>query len=96
MSRSLIGLILVVASGAMPGIVLADAFRCGSKLIEPGMTQSEVLNHCGEPSSRSVEKQDVRSGNRVVGQTDRHRWTYESFSATRTLVFDQDQLVSIE
>ena len=46
-----------------------DTFRCGSKLIEPGMTQSEVLAQCGEPTSRIVEDQDVRSGTRVVGTT---------------------------
>ena len=73
-----------------------EAFRCGSKLIAVGMTQGEVLERCGEPLSRSVEQQDVRSGNRVVGTTSRHKWTYESYSATRVLVFDQDRLVSIE
>jgi hypothetical protein len=71
-------------------------FRCGSKLIEPGMTQSEVRGYCGEPTSKSVESQDVRSGSQVVGQTNVHRWTYESYSATRVLVFDEDKLKSIE
>jgi hypothetical protein len=43
-----------------------------------------------------VDVQDVRSGNRVVGTTEVHRWTYESYSGTRVLVFDQDKLRSIE
>jgi hypothetical protein len=90
--------VLLALSGiALSGASLADeSFRCGSKLIVTGMSQAEVLQHCGEPASRSTEKQDVHSGNRVTGQTEMHRWTYESYSVTRVLVFDQDKLVSIE
>lgn len=88
---------LVLAGTVAFGTAPADeSFRCGSKLIGVGMTQSEVLAHCGEPTARSMEEQDVRSGNRIVGKTTLYRWTYESYSATRTLVFDQDRLTSIE
>lgn len=73
-----------------------DTFRCGNRLIEPGMTQAEVLQLCGEPSERSVEVQDVRSGNRVVGKTQVQRWTYSSYAATRVLTFDKDVLRAIE
>ncbi len=76
--------------------VAEETFRCGSKLIETGMTMQDVLNYCGQPASQTVETQDVRSGNQVVGKTELHRWTYESYSATRVLVFDQDRLMSIE
>jgi len=79
------------------GPALADeAFRCGSRLIEAGMSQTEVLKLCGAPTSKTVEVQDVRSGNRVVGKTQVQRWTYASYSATRVLVFDQDTLKAIE
>jgi hypothetical protein len=79
------------------GVALADnTFRCGNRLIEPGMTRAEVLALCGEPTSKSVEVQDVRSGTRVVGKTEIQRWTYEAYSATRVLVFDQDTLKVIE
>ena len=79
------------------GIAAADdTFRCGNRLIEPGMTQAEVLGLCGEPTSKTVETQDVRSGTQVVGKTEVQRWTYESYSATRVLVFDQDTLKAIE
>ena len=91
------GFLLALATAAIAGPVQSEeSFRCGSKLIVPGMSQAEVLQHCGEPSSRSTETQDVRSGNRVTGQTAVHRWTYDSYSVTRVLVFDQDKLVSIE
>jgi hypothetical protein len=77
-------------------VMASEAFRCGARLIEPGLSQSEVLELCGEPSARAAEVQDVHSGNRVVGQTTVHRWTYQSYSATRVLVFDADTLKSIE
>lgn len=73
-----------------------DGFRCGSKIVVTGMTQAEVLNYCGEPTSRSEEVMPVRSGQRVVGTTTSYRWTYSTYSATRVLVFDRDTLVAIE
>lgn len=76
--------------------VADDTFRCGNRLIEPGMTRAEVLKLCGEPTSKTVEVQDVRSGTRVVGKTEVQRWTYEAYSATRVLVFDKDALKAIE
>jgi hypothetical protein len=60
------------------------------------MTRAEVLALCGEPTLKSVEVQDVRSGTRVVGKTEMQRWTYASYSTTRVLVFDQETLKAIE
>jgi hypothetical protein len=74
----------------------ADSTRCGSKVVSLGMTQAEVLESCGEPTSRQVEEQPVRAGNIVTGTTTVERWTYEQYSSTRTFVFDQDRLVSID
>lgn len=64
--------------------------------MRPWNGPAEVLGLCGEPTSKTVEIQDVRSGPRVVGQTEVQRWTYESYSAIRVLVFDQDTLKAIE
>ena len=89
--------ILVACVLAPIGMAVADGtFRCGNRLIEPGMTRSEVLSACGQPTSKTVEVQDVRSGTRVVGKTEVQRWTYEAYSATRVLVFDKDALKAIE
>jgi hypothetical protein len=55
-----------------------------------------VVELCGEPISKDIEVQDVRSGNRVVGKTEVQRWTYASSGATRVLVFDQEVLKAIE
>ena len=74
----------------------ADTARCGSKVVSVGMTQAEILEHCGTPTAREVEEQPVRAGTIVTGTTTLERWTYESYSATRVFVFDQDRLVSIE
>lgn len=88
----------IVAAGALTAFAAhADAtFRCGSELVKPGMTQQEILSRCGEPDTRTVEHQDVRSGNRVVGKTQVSHWTYSSYGSTRVLVFDQDRLIGIE
>jgi len=97
MKTGLVRAFIATACISVCGPAVADGtLRCGAKLIEVGMTQTQVLGLCGEPTSKSVEAQDVRSGNQVVGQTSVHRWTYESYSATRVLVFDQDILKSIE
>ena len=88
---------IVAACIAACGPAVADeTFRCGAKLIEVGMTQSEVLRLCGDPTSKTTEVQDVRNGNRVVGTTEMQRWTYSSYSAARVLVFDEGTLKSIE
>jgi len=73
-----------------------DAFRCGNRLVEPGMTRAEVRQLCGEPTAKNDEVQDVRSGGRLLGTTTVHRWTYTSYSKTRVLTFDEDVLKSIE
>ena len=90
--RLMIFVVAILASGASAQDL---TLRCGSKLITVGMTEAEVTKHCGQPASKEVEDQDVRSGNRVVGTTQVQRWTYKHYGATRVLVFDQDKLISI-
>jgi hypothetical protein len=92
---SLIALLTLLIFCSLPTFA-ADSARCGSKVVTVGMTQDEILEHCGEPTSREVEEQPVRAGSVVTGTTTRERWTYESYAATRVFVFDQDRLVSIQ
>lgn len=75
----------------------ADTLRCGSKIVQTGMTMAEVKKYCGNPSSTSIEEHDVRAGPRVVGKTEIHTWRYNRSSTQRTavLVFDQEKLMSI-
>lgn len=87
----------LLLAGMAPGAAFADdTFRCGNILIELGMTQAQVLERCGEPTSKSEETEPVRSGPQVVGTTTVSRWTYASYSSTRVLVFDGDKLRSID
>jgi hypothetical protein len=88
---------MLLLCATVTGMAIADeGMRCGNKLIETGMTQAEVLQHCGEPTSKSTEQVPVRSGNQVSGTAAMHTWTYKSYSTTRVLKFDQDRLVSIQ
>jgi hypothetical protein len=74
-----------------------DTLRCGGKIVRVGMTMEEVKKYCGNPSSTSIEVQDVRAGPRVVGKTEIHTWRYDRASGQRTAVleFDQQELKSI-
>jgi hypothetical protein len=92
-SKMRIGLSTVLALAAVTAG--AESMRCGSKVITVGMAMSEVLQYCGEPASREVEEHDIRSGNRIIGKTQLHRWTYSSYNRHRVLEFDQEKLLSI-
>jgi hypothetical protein len=74
-----------------------DTLRCGSKIVQTGMTMTEVKKYCGNPSSTSIEVQNVHAGPRVVGTTEIHTWRYNRASGQRTAVleFDQEKLMSI-
>ena len=74
-----------------------DTLRCGSKIVKIGMTMTEVKKYCGNPSSTSIEEQDVHAGPRVVGTTQIHTWRYNRSSGQRTAVleFDLEKLKSI-
>ena len=89
--------LVVLLCGLAADAANADGnMRCGSKLIEVGMTQSDVLDRCGPPTSKTEEAVPVRSGNQVTGTTLTSRWTYDSYGAIRVLTFDQDTLKYIE
>ena len=75
----------------------ADTLLCGSKIVQTGMSMAEVKKYCGNPSSTSIEEQNVRAGPRVVGKTQVHTWRYNRSSGQRTAVleFDLQKLMSI-
>ena len=77
--------------------VAAETLRCGSKIVTTGMTMADVEKFCGKPSVSEVEEHDVRAGNRVLGTTQLHIWTYDRASGQKAAVleFDQDRLLSI-
>jgi hypothetical protein len=77
-----------VALCAVP-VVQADSLRCGNKLVSEAATLDELLQKCGEPQSRKVEKEDNYAINpngarvKTGGQTTRERWIYQP--STRSL-----------
>ena len=73
-NAALWALMLAATSSALA----ADTARCGSKVVSVGMTQAEILEHCGTPTSREVEEQPVRAGHVVTGTTTLERWTYDA------------------
>ena len=97
MTSSLPRAFLVLSAIAAAGAAVADdTWRCGSKLVEIGMTRTEVLQYCGTPTEQAEEEIPVRNNSQVGSKTTKYRWTYRSYSATRVLVFDQDKLMSIQ
>ena len=96
MTRSLLILLLVLFS--TPVDAAGQTLRCGSKIVKTGMSMQEVLNYCGEPSSKEIEEHVVRSGNRITGTTELHIWTYNrpSGQPPAVLEFDVDKLMNIK
>ena len=74
----------------------ADTLHCRSKIVDTGMTMTDVRKYCGNPSSTAIEEHDVRSGNRVIGKTQLHIWRYNRMSGQNTAVleFAQETLMS--
>jgi hypothetical protein len=88
---------ILIAALLLGAPAAAETLRCGSKIVDTGMTMDQVRKYCGKPSSTAVEEHDVRSGNRVVGTTELHIWRYNRSSGQKTAVleFDRDKLMSI-
>ena len=89
---------LLTALLFMTAIAYADdTLRCGGKIVQTGMTMTEVKKYCGNPSSTSIEEHDVHAGPRVVGKTEIHTWRYNRASGQRAamLEFDKEKLMVI-
>jgi hypothetical protein len=61
----------------------ADSFRCGQRIATEDMTVEELLEACGEPTSKTVEVIDVfgpnvhGAGNVKRGESTIEKWTYD-------------------
>jgi Protein of unknown function (DUF2845) len=88
---------LAVIAASLAATAIADEnFRCGSRIVYYGMTPAQVAQYCGEPTTETIDLQRVRSpNNQVLGTTEVRRWTYQSYSAKRLLVFVDGKLQSI-
>ncbi len=80
MKTSLIAFAAAAAFFVLPAS--ADTLRCGNSLISVGITQSEVLQKCGEPDGRVERSEPVYgrypNGNTyVAGNTTQQVWHYQ-------------------
>jgi hypothetical protein len=70
----------------------ADSFRCGQRIATEDMTVEELLEACGEPTSKSVEVVDIYgpnvhgAGNVKRGTTTIEEWTYDRGSQSFDMV----------
>ena len=68
-----------------------DEVRCGNYIVSSDMTPEQILQKCGEPTSRKETEGDVRAANagggtRKVGVTRTEVWTYDRGYGTFPLV----------
>jgi Protein of unknown function (DUF2845) len=73
----------------------AETFRCGQWIASKDMTVEELLEKCGEPTTKSVRHEDnyaksAGGGTHRVGTSTIETWTYdrgsESFAMIVTIV----------
>ncbi len=68
----------------LPPVACGDeALRCGSWLVTLPVSQTELLQKCGEPDYRESTAEDVRAparggGSRAIGTTIIEKWTYRT------------------
>ncbi len=82
MKKKVIALAAVaILSNVQPA--LAEGFRCGQRIATPDMTVAELLEACGEPTTKNVEIVDVfgpnvhGGGNVKRGTVTVETWTYD-------------------
>ncbi len=69
----------------------AENFRCGQRIASPDMSVAELLEICGEPTSKTVETVDVyartAAGGRIrTGTSVIETWTYDRGSQSFAMV----------
>ena len=91
-----ISLSALLAGFMLAGSAAAETFRCGSWIASPEMTVEELLDKCGEPTTKTVDQVDVYgpnangAGNSKRGTVTVEKWTYDRGSGSA------DMLVTIE
>jgi hypothetical protein len=63
-----------------------ESLRCGSKLVNPGMSLEEVRKYCGQPADASSEERPVRAGNRVLGSYQADIWHYRRGTSSHAVL----------
>ena len=82
---------LLAASAAMQP-AFAEGFRCGQRIATADMTVEELLDACGEPTTKTVDVVDVSgpnargAGNIKRGTVTVETWTYDRGSQASAMV----------
>jgi len=68
-----------------------ELFRCGDWVVSSQMSVAELIEKCGEPSSRQVSTEDVRAkiargGTEKVGTTTTEIWRYDRGSRAAAMI----------
>ena len=69
-----------------------ETFRCGKWIVSSDLTVPDLLQKCGEPTTRKTEVQDVLARNRDYGlvtkqgETTIETWTYDRGSQAKPMV----------
>jgi Protein of unknown function (DUF2845) len=74
--------IAMMALAATAAASADETIRCGSRIVTSAMSAAEILDNCGEPTSKDIREEDVRTLNAngasiIVGTTVIEEWTYD-------------------
>jgi hypothetical protein len=90
--RPIAAVLALVAGVFSADAAFADTLVCrNGKTVEPGMTTIEVIDKCGEPTSKESKTEDVRAkgpagGSVKVGESVTETWRYDRGSQKQTAV----------
>ncbi len=86
------GVVAIVLSFLICVSARAETFRCGQWIASPDMSVEELLEKCGEPTSKSVEVIDIYgptvagAGRVKRGTSTIEKWTYDRGSQSFDMV----------
>ena len=71
--------------------VSAETFRCGQWIASKDMTVAELLEKCGEPTTKSVRYEDIYAknaggGSNRIGTATIETWTYDRGSQSFDMI----------
>jgi Protein of unknown function (DUF2845) len=95
--------VVICALSILPLVASADSMRCGKWIVNETMTTNEILQKCGEPQKKDVEKEDVFAKNPAGYTTKRgeqviERWYYKHSTGSLPMMVKvvDGKVVSIE
>jgi hypothetical protein len=84
--------LICMLAALLPASATSDElFRCGQWLVSAEMPVAELLKKCGEPSSKEVSSEDIRShvvggGTEKIGTTTKEVWRYDRGSRASPMI----------